>query len=487
MTQTPIRNRNLLILAFALLMHLAGGWWLPLLDRDEPRFAEASREMRERNDWVVPYFNNQYRFDKPPLVYWLQIAAAKTIGESDVSVRLPSVFAAAATALAIYGFGRRWRDEPTGFRAALIFTCCLQTLIHAKLALADMLMIAFSTLALWGGWELLRNPEPRFWRNRWWWVFYMALGLAFLAKGPVGWLPLILVAWSARDLRRNGRPSPCGWLPGILIMFGVVALWGIPALVRTEGEYLRIGIGKHVVARSIQTMDGHGAQGLMTYLVSLPFYLLTFFMSFFPWCLKTAPLWRTWRAPTSTAFKTWDVFYLSRGILIVLVIFTLVKTKLPHYTLPAFPALCLLVASLWSAAGLTERFFRRAVVAMVLLNVAISLIAAPILRPYFPTLQILHLVESHLTRETELATSHYEEPSLVWYLRARTHKFLQTLESDQVLSFIRQPGSKIGILPSEDYTKAESVTNAPWQTLRIQGWNPVVGKHMDLTVLIREK
>ena len=79
---SAIRNYALLFLA-CVLFHVIGTWSLPLIDRDEPRFAEASREMIERGDYVVPYFNNQYRFDKPPLAYWAQVASyrflAKTI------------------------------------------------------------------------------------------------------------------------------------------------------------------------------------------------------------------------------------------------------------------------------------------------------------------------------------------------------------------------------------------------------------------------
>ena len=72
------------ILFFAcVLFHIAGTWSLPLMDRDEPRFAEASREMIERGNYVVPYFNNQFRFDKPPLTYWAQVVSYRIFGEND--------------------------------------------------------------------------------------------------------------------------------------------------------------------------------------------------------------------------------------------------------------------------------------------------------------------------------------------------------------------------------------------------------------------
>src|SRR6267154_576366 len=84
------------------------------MDRDEPRFAEASREMRERRDYVVPYFNNKYRFDKPPFIYWTQIASYRFFGENDFAARLPSAVAAALTAILLFAWGRRMGSGSIG-------------------------------------------------------------------------------------------------------------------------------------------------------------------------------------------------------------------------------------------------------------------------------------------------------------------------------------------------------------------------------------
>jgi len=82
--------RNYIVLFLGcLLLHVAGTSSLPLIDRDEPRFAEAAREMRERADFIVPYFNNQFRFDKPPLTYWFQVASYRLFGENDFAARFP--------------------------------------------------------------------------------------------------------------------------------------------------------------------------------------------------------------------------------------------------------------------------------------------------------------------------------------------------------------------------------------------------------------
>ena len=135
-----IRNGALLFLA-CLLLHGAGTWSVPLIDRDEPRFAEASREMRERGDYVVPYFNNQYRFDKPPLIYWVQVGSYHFFGENDFAARFPSTVAAALTAVLLFAWGRRLGNERVGWWAAIIFSLCLQIFLHGRAALPDMWLV----------------------------------------------------------------------------------------------------------------------------------------------------------------------------------------------------------------------------------------------------------------------------------------------------------------------------------------------------------
>ena len=132
-------------------------------------------------------------------------------------------------------------------------------------------------------------------------------------------------------------------------MLSIVALWGIPALIQTHGQIFVVGIGRHVVGRSFATMEGHGADSLGMYLMLLPFYFVTIFLSFFPWSIKLPWLIRKLLGEKKARITDPDYNankidnYLVIGIAIIFVIFTLVKTKLPHYTLPAFPLLSLLL------------------------------------------------------------------------------------------------------------------------------------------------
>src|SRR5262249_17357259 len=202
---SSVKSINCALLFFGcVVFHIFGTWSLPLIDRDEPRFAEASREMIERGNCIVPYFNNQPRLDKPPLTYWAQVASYHIFGENDFAARFPSAIAAALAALLIFLWGCRMGGEKLGWWAALIFTLSLQTFVHAKAAVADMWLVLFMTLANWAGYELLQRstlnqggavskPLWAIWKSPFL-VFYLALALGFLAKGPIAWTPLLTVA-----------------------------------------------------------------------------------------------------------------------------------------------------------------------------------------------------------------------------------------------------------------------------------------------------
>src|SRR5947208_16331484 len=102
------------------------------MDRDEPRFAEGSCEMLHTKDFLIPRFNADYRFDKPPLIYWCQAACYRLLGDNAFAARLPSVFFTIATATLLFGWGCRLANGPVGFRAAIFLITSLQVLIHGR-------------------------------------------------------------------------------------------------------------------------------------------------------------------------------------------------------------------------------------------------------------------------------------------------------------------------------------------------------------------
>jgi 4-amino-4-deoxy-L-arabinose transferase-like glycosyltransferase len=485
--------RNYIVLFIGcLLFHLAGTWSLPLIDRDEPRFAEAAREMRERADFIVPFFNNQFRFDKPPLTYWFQVASYRVFGENDFAARFPTAVAAALVALVLFGWGKRLRDERTGWWAAIIFTLSLQTFLHGKAAVADMWLVLFVTVAHWAGWELLKpntehrtslravgstKPEANIeHRTVFWWIFYFSLGLAFLAKGPIGWTPLLTVAIAQRFHRQEDFTARFKFIRGLLLMLLLVCIWGIPALLRTHGEFFRVGIGKHVVERSVATMEGHGASSVWMYLALLPFYFVTVFASFFPWSMRLPALWRNLRARCDDT----DQFLLA-GTLVIFGIFTLVQTKLPHYTLPAFPLLALLVARRFESLRLSKAL----PIATTVVYLAVALFVAPFSASFFPSYTLAHDSRPNLSSEMEFCAVDFTEPSLVWYFREKVRGFMTPLKRKDASEFMRRSGSRFIVLPTASMAEIFPDIDSSWVSYRARGFNIPKGRRVDLTMLLK--
>lgn len=443
--------------------------------------------MRERGDYVVPHFNNKYRFDKPPFIYWTQIASYHFFGESDFAARLPSVIAAAGTAVLIFAWGRRFGNDRIGFWGAVIFSLCLQTFVHAKAAVADMWLVFFITAGYWAAYELVADllspagssPDLRH-RKYWRLTFYSALAFAFLAKGPLGWMPLLTVA-SLKFLLRGQPLNRRFWFTsGMLLTLAIVLSWGIPALIWTNGEYFRIGIGRHVIERSFGAMEGHGGQTLRSYFITLPFYFVTVFVSFFPWSIKLPPLAkRLWRERDGVDK------YLICSVAIVFVIMTIVKTKLPHYTLSAFPLLALLLARHLHSLPGSPRFASRTAVVAALVSFTTAVIGFSILARAFPVVQLFKQSERDLLPQMHFGNVDFAEPSVVWYFRSRVHGFFWGVNPDQVKEFMGFWGPRFIILPTKLAKTVYPEVPPGWKSYTARGFNFAKGKRANLTMILK--
>jgi len=485
-TKVGVRNYALLFVA-CVAFHTIGTWSLPLIDRDEPRFAEASREMIERGDYVVPYFNNQYRFDKPPLAYWAQVGSYRIFGENDFAARFPSVIAAALIALSILAWGARIGGERVGWWAAIIFTLSLQVFAHSKAAVADMWLVLFVTMAHWAGFELITEKKtPSAQRQtpnikwNWWLTFYVSLALAFLAKGPIGFAPLLTVGAIKLQDRQLQIGRRFAFVRGILLTFAIISLWAIPASIQTHGEFLRVGIGRHVIGRSFGTMEGHGGSTLLVYLLLLPFYFITIFISFFPWSIKLPGLLKRFRQLRDKIDN-----YLLAASSIVFVIFTLVRTKLPHYTLPALPLLALLLARQLVAINFPLQRFKTIAITAAAVFLGVALIVPPLAAPSFPARELFRRSQGDLRPEMEFGAVDFAEPSLVWYFRSRAKGWMFSLNRQSVQLFMGKSGARFVIMPTK--LAETDFANLPpaWKTFSTHGFNVAKGKRVELTLILK--
>jgi 4-amino-4-deoxy-L-arabinose transferase-like glycosyltransferase len=466
------------IVLFSLALLLAGNWILPLTDRDEARFGEASREMLQRGDHVVPWFNGAWRLDKPALIYWCQIASYDVFGDNPFAARLPSALFTTGTALLLVRWGKKITgDNKTSLLAGAMFVAGLHVAIIGRVATADMALVFFCALAAWSGWELTRPGQPR--RRFWWWVFYVALALGFLAKGPIAWLPLggILIG---RALRKNSFRLPLiETVLGFILTVALVAQWGLPAMAQTNNAFFKVGLGEHVLNRSVGVIDSHGMKGTFGFLAFVPLYFATFFVSFFPWSTRVPSALRRWWPERRRDDLGW---YLLVQVVLVFGVFSLVRTKLPHYTMPAFPCLALWFARQIGNEDNVFNWFGKRIVAMSIFILLLTLAGFAIARNNFLTTKLWLATQAHVQPQTKIGCFGYTESSLVWEFRKVSTNCLVLGDVKAAKNFLTNAPPFILVLPTRDLAGLPETNGL---LISVRGLDMVKLKNWDLTAIVR--
>jgi len=405
--------------------------------------------------------------------------AGRVLGEDPFAARLPSALFATGTALLVLFWARRLGAPCTALAAALIFLTTVQMAIHARLAVADMPMIFFFTAACWSGWEMTRPDAPR--RGGWWLVFYVSLALGFLAKGPVAWLPVAGLLIGRWRHPRQFVLQPAGLALGLLLNLGLVALWGIPALLQSHGDFMREGLGHHVIFRSFGVMDGHGAGGVVGWILCSPMFLVTFFFSFFPWALRVPRGLRQWWPTRHTDLIGW---YLLTQAGLVFLVFSIVRTKLPHYTLPAFPCLAIWLAKMAGDGLLPDLKVPRYAALMAVGIVGGTMAMGLLLRPLFVSHALFEKSRVQLQPAMRLASVQATEPSLVWEFRQVLTNNMEYLEPAAGINFILEQHPAVLVMPTAFYETNRVRWPGYLSVVQARGINWARGSRLDLTALI---
>jgi 4-amino-4-deoxy-L-arabinose transferase-like glycosyltransferase len=315
----------LLAVTAALLLFRLGK--VPLLGPDEPRYARVAVEMHRSGDWVTPTLQGKPWLEKPALYYWLAGAAFAALGENETAARLPSVGAALLLVGVTALLGARIFGRAAGLHAGFILATALLPFAYGRAAAMDMLLAATVTvgigllaLRLLGIAGPLAVPAAS-----------AFLGLATLAKGPIGLLLPGLVVAVYLAVRRESR-----WLPelfswrSILAFLVVAAPWYFAISLAQGRAFVDVFLLNHNLERFTSTIHNHPGP--------IYYYVPILLAGLFPWTGLALPA-LTGLAPKASRA---DLFVLL-WLVLPLVFFSLAGAKLPGYILPCLPPLALLM------------------------------------------------------------------------------------------------------------------------------------------------
>ena len=341
------------------------GLGIPLLGPDEPRYAQVAREMFERGDWVTPTLGGSHWFEKPVLLYWLQIAAYNAFGVSEVTARLGSACFGLATIAALWMLGEflarrddEMRRSGIAWLLPVMGAASFGLLAFSRGASFDIILTFPMTAAMIAFYVFARRSSEGRPAKAPLVAFYFFIGVALLAKGLVGIVfPLgIAAAYYVLSLRRPSNRFIFSILWGTLVAAAVAATWYLPMYLRNGWEFIDQFFIQHHFQRYTSNKYFH-PQPFYFFLWVLPLMTLPWIAFFFHglWTGTRDAFRERRNAASLTAappIRT-DLFIFSAAwILVPLAFFSFSGSKLPGYILPALPP------SIIIAAMSAMRFFR---------------------------------------------------------------------------------------------------------------------------------
>ena len=322
----------------AALSALAGIFTMPPLDRDESRFAQATAQMLETGNFVEINFLDEERNKKPVGIHWLQAASVAAFSDAEAreiwAYRIPSLLGVILAAIAAFWGGQRLVGREAAFAGAALFATTVLLGIEGGIAKTDAMLAGSTTLAMAALAHVRAGSTG--WKTAL--IFWFAIGLGALIKGPVtpmvaGLAVIALVIWERKA--RWLMPLIRFW-PGPILAIAMVLPWLISIQIATDGNFLREALGDDLGPKLVSGHERHGGP--------VGYHLLLLPLLFFPATLFLLP--GAGRVVAAVRGKLDDNAGAAARFLIAWAIptwlvFEILPTKLPHYVLPAYPALAL--------------------------------------------------------------------------------------------------------------------------------------------------
>jgi 4-amino-4-deoxy-L-arabinose transferase-like glycosyltransferase len=342
-----------------LLLFLPGFFNIPPIDRDEARFAQATKQMVETSDFVDIRFQDDVRYKKPVGIYWLQSAAVETaaalgLPRAELRIwiyRIPSLIGAIGAVLLTYWTALAFVTRRSAVLAALILGSSVLLGVEARLAKTDAMLLltvvaAMGALArVYLSWQRGEDPMHPPWS--WPAIFWTALAGGILLKGPLilmfAGLTIVTLVILDRSANWLWRLRP---LWGLLWMLVLVLPWFVAIFWRAGDAFFADSIGGDMLSK-LSAQESHGAPPGV--------YLLLFWITFWPGAplagMAAPAVWRARREPGAQFLLAW--------LIPSWIVFELVLTKLPHYVLPLYPAIAILTVGALERSVLSRSWLRR--------------------------------------------------------------------------------------------------------------------------------
>ncbi len=348
----------LTIASFAFLVHFLNIGVLPVLDRDEARYAQASRQMIETENYLKIKFQDEDRNKKPIGIHWIQTTVVKLIdlfeneddyteshikGSSIWKYRMTSALGALLTVLVMFGVGRNIFGKEVAFIGSLSMTVSLALIAESHQAKTDaiLLFIVTSIMLLFAEVRLNRKLSTlKFF------LLWSLIGISILIKGPICLviilLSLIFLFLNERDYRWFLLTKP---LYGMLISIFLAIPWFVFISTIDGGEFIKSSLYDDLIAKLFNIEESHGA--------FFGAHFMALWVLLWPFSLFLIPtLIVTWKEKNQK-----DISFLIAWIVPSWILFELIPTKLPHYTLPLYPAFMFLISKTITSIKYRHVFF----------------------------------------------------------------------------------------------------------------------------------